>query len=73
MAEVIFSPTARVDLLDIIARLTVAAGTRVAVKYEDLFKRAVTNLEHFPGIGSPRPMLGANVRVVVIAPLHSDL
>ena len=68
MARVSLSSQARRDLFSILATLSDAAGPRTARKYDTEFKRVVRRLTRFPGIGAPRPQLGAETRIVTVAP-----
>ena len=64
MAEVLLSPLAESDLQEI--WLSIAAENRTAA---DRFLRPLTariaSLAEFPGIGSPRPELAPNARILV--------
>lgn len=68
MALVELSAQSRRDLLTILEHLTEAAGARVARKYERLIQNAVVRLRQFPVIGSPRPELGEQARIVIVDP-----
>ena len=68
MAKVELSPQFRRDLLGILGHLSDVAGVRVARKYEARFKQAVGLVRDFPGIGTPRPELGAGTRLLLVDP-----
>jgi plasmid stabilization system protein ParE len=68
MAEVDFSPQARQDLLQVLEYLDTVAGTATARKYDSKIKDLVQRLEMFPGLGTPRPRLGAETRMVLVDP-----
>jgi len=68
MAKVSLSARARRDLLSLLADLADVAGTQTARKYDTKFKRVIRRLARFPGIGAPRPQLGAETRLVSVNP-----
>ena len=68
MAEVQFSLDARNDLLSIITWLIENRSPTVASGYEAKFIGAIQRLGEFPGSGAPRPALGSNIRIVIVAP-----
>lgn len=68
MAEVQLSPEARRDLLAVLEYLDGVAGPRAARQYDTLFKQTIDRLAQFPGIGSLRPNLGAETRLVMVDP-----
>jgi toxin ParE1/3/4 len=61
-------PAADADLGSILDYLETEAGPRVALKYTRLFEQALDRIEQHPGIGAPRPALGALARIVVVSP-----
>ncbi len=73
MAKVQFSPEARRDLVQIMTWLIETwliehRSATVASDYETQFLAAVHRLEEFPGTGAPRPLLGSNIRIIVVLP-----
>ena len=68
MAEVVFSPQARVDLADILDYLTEEAGASTAVKYRAQFRELTQQLSEFPESGAPRSRLCRLVRLSVVPP-----
>lgn len=68
MARVRLAPEARQDFDDILDYLRRMAGPRIADRYADLIVAAVERLSEFSGIGTPRPELGAETRLLVIHP-----
>jgi toxin ParE1/3/4 len=68
MAHVIISSPADADTDYILADLASKAGRRVAAKYDALFENLYDRLADSPDIGPPRPSLGANVRIGIVAP-----
>ena len=68
MIEVIVAPQARADLLDILRYLATVASPATADRWDRKFWAAIHDLAEFPGIGAPRPALGANVRIKIVGP-----
>jgi toxin ParE1/3/4 len=68
MARIIIAPEAGADTDGLIADLAAKAGGRVAVKYSDPFGSPYEHLADDPGIGAPRPELGANIRIGIVSP-----
>lgn len=68
MARVVFSPDARLDLIQLVDFLTDAASPRIARRYETEIKRVIRNLGRMPSTGSPRPVFGPHVRVLIVRP-----
>jgi toxin ParE1/3/4 len=68
MARVFLSTLARQDVRDILADLSERAGSAVARRYGDDFKRIYRSLAQFPAGGSPRRSLGSDVRVKIVYP-----
>jgi plasmid stabilization system protein ParE len=60
--EVVLAPRARHDLIRLYDYLEERAGARLAQSYIDRIDALFDMLAEFPGIGAPRPELGANVR-----------
>ena len=68
MARVIISGSADADFATILIDLSQRAGPDIAAKFTIRFERLYGRLAHFPGIGSPRPGLGRNVRIIPVVP-----
>jgi plasmid stabilization system protein ParE len=68
MTRLVVSPTATADFSDILDRLAELAGQSVAERYVRDLRSIYQRLRTFPEIGSPRPRLGASVRIVVLQP-----
>lgn len=68
MARLIVSPEAQADVSSILSYLRLKAGATVADKYADGLDAAADRLIQHPGIGPPRPQLGADARVTMIDP-----
>ena len=68
MARVIVSPFAVADQDEILRYLAREAGFAIAEKYDAAFRALLSRLSDFPGIGAPRPVLGASIRIYVINP-----
>ena len=68
MARLIVAPEAQADISSILSYLRLKAGPAVADRYVDGFDVATERLVLFPGIGSPRPELGADARTTMVDP-----
>jgi toxin ParE1/3/4 len=68
MARVIVSPFAITDQDEILGYLAREAGISTAEKYDAAFRALLSRLAAFPGIGAPRPELGAAIRTYVVHP-----
>jgi plasmid stabilization system protein ParE len=68
MTRIIVSPKANADFLDILDYLTNLAGYVVANKYASDLAEIYDRLSMFPEIGSSRPSLGSQARIMVISP-----
>jgi plasmid stabilization system protein ParE len=68
MTHVILSPQARMDLLQIVARLVVVAGPLTAGKWDRKLWKAIDGTADFPGRGAPRQKLGAHTRTIAVRP-----
>ena len=68
MTRVILSPQARIDLLEIVARLAAVAGPATADKWDRKLWKAIDGIAEFPGRGAPRFKLGAHTRIVTVRP-----
>jgi toxin ParE1/3/4 len=68
VADVRLSAQARSDFDSIMDYLDHAGGVAVTERYRLDFVAAFERLAAFPGSGSPRPKLGAHVRLLVIKP-----
>jgi toxin ParE1/3/4 len=66
--EVALAPRARHDLIRLYDYLEERAGARLAQSYIDRIDALFDMLAEFPGIGAPRPELGAKVRSTGIWP-----
>jgi plasmid stabilization system protein ParE len=68
MARVVVSPYAIADQDDILRYLHREAGLPTTEKYDAAFRAFLLRLADSPGIGAPRPGLGDNIRIWVVAP-----
>jgi plasmid stabilization system protein ParE len=68
MTRVILSPQARIDLLQIVARLSVVVGSATADKWDCKLWKAIDGIAEFPGRGAPRSRLGAHTRIIAVRP-----
>lgn len=68
MSRVVVTAIADSDTADIISYLDVEAGRRVAARYIAGFEKIYARLAIYPRSGSPRPLLGQNVRVSIVLP-----
>ena len=62
------SRRAQADFDQIIEYLNDVAGPLVAGKYGRDIQAAINRIAGLPGLGSPRPALGADVRVAIVRP-----
>ena len=62
------SRRALADFDEILDYLTGVAGHAVADKYGRDIQASIVRLAEMPGLGSPRPELGADVKVVIVRP-----
>jgi len=68
MARLVFTSWAYLDIEGILTDLSAKAGGLIALKYDGLFERLYARLGRHPDSGAPRPALGENVRIGVVAP-----
>jgi toxin ParE1/3/4 len=68
MAKVVVTASADADLADIIADLASKGAVNAALRYAAEFDALFDRLGDFPGIGAPRPKLGAHARIGIIPP-----
>ena len=68
MPEVTFTRAARDDLVTISDDLILRAGLAVAERYLRRFYDAFDLFERHPGLGAPRPALGAATRLWAVPP-----
>ena len=68
MAQLVVSDVAAADLSEILTHLEAQAGLAVASRYQQDFTRLYEQLARFPGSGSLRPRLGANIRIWTVSP-----
>jgi plasmid stabilization system protein ParE len=68
MTRLIVSEPADRDLATIVAYLAQEAGVATAERYAAAFDALFDRLTDFPGIGSPRPALGDDVRIGIVSP-----
>jgi toxin ParE1/3/4 len=67
-AEIVVSAAALKDIDSILEYLTNEAGQRVAGRYRQELLRLFALLRDQPELGAPRPKLGRDVRLSVVAP-----
>ncbi len=68
MARVVITSFADADTAKVINDLNKQAGADVADRYDADFDNLYQRLAQFPDSGSPRPKLGAYVRISVVSP-----
>jgi plasmid stabilization system protein ParE len=64
----VLASRAQVDLDEILDYLELEAGRATALKYALAFDASLERLDSHPAIGTPRPDLGARVRMIVVSP-----
>lgn len=62
------SRRAQLDFDEILLYLSGVAEAGVAARYARDIQAAINRLEGLPHIGPPRPKLGANIRILIVAP-----
>ena len=67
MISVIVSPQARADIAGIIDHFSTVASVATAIRWSNRLWIMVDDIAAFPGSGAPRPRLGANVRIKIVA------
>lgn len=68
MARVVFTAAADRDASDIFNDLFVKAGKATVLNYRAAFRTQYEHLALFPDSGSPRPKIGANIRIRIVHP-----
>jgi plasmid stabilization system protein ParE len=68
MNRVVVSPEARNDLLEIIAYISLFAGSATAERWDRRLWKVIEDLAEFPAIGALRPALGDQTRILVVQP-----
>lgn len=68
MTRLVVSADAEADTVDILAYLTTEAGPLVAAHYGDGFRKTIERMVELPASGAPRPSLGPDTRIAVVAP-----
>ena len=68
MARILIAASADADYAAIIADLAAKAGWQTATRYDSLFERLYDRLAAHPDSGAPRPTLGRNIRIGIVAP-----
>jgi toxin ParE1/3/4 len=68
MTRVVISTAADADTDEILAFLIRHAGLATAARYNSLFETLYDRLAVHPDSGSPRPLLGENVRIGIVPP-----
>jgi plasmid stabilization system protein ParE len=68
MADIRLSRVALADFDSLVEYLVDVAGNPVAADYATRIQAAINRLQVFPGIGSPRPRLGPETRMLVVDP-----
>jgi toxin ParE1/3/4 len=68
MTRLVVTSDAEADTTDILAYLAQEAGARVATEFGRRFRVTVENLLNFPQSGAPRPRLGSETRIAIVAP-----
>ncbi len=68
MTQLVITPEADDDVDRIVADLALASGWRTVETYLENFDRLYDRLVDFPQSGAPRPKLGHDIRVGLVAP-----
>jgi plasmid stabilization system protein ParE len=68
MTRLVVTADAAADTTDILIYLEREAGPVVAQAYGERFRAAAMRLVDFPASGAPRPVLGDDARIVIVAP-----
>jgi plasmid stabilization system protein ParE len=68
MIHLVVTPRARRDRDEILRHLVKEAGVAVTRKFAGRFRAGIARLIEMPAYGAPRPELGPECRIVVIAP-----
>jgi len=68
MARVLVASLADDDMAAILTDIAREAGTSAALRYYHRFERLLDRLARHPAIGAPRPALGPDTRIGVVAP-----
>jgi toxin ParE1/3/4 len=70
VARVVLTASADADTAFILRDLAAKAGANIAGRYDAEFDTLYRRLERFPESGSPRPALGAIVRIGIVSPYN---
>jgi plasmid stabilization system protein ParE len=68
MIRLVVTPRAKRDRDEILRYLAKEAGDAVTRKFAGRFRAGIARLIEMPAYGPPRPELGSECRIVVIAP-----
>jgi toxin ParE1/3/4 len=68
MTRLVVTADAEADTADILAYLAREAGPLVAADYGARFQTVVQRMIDLPESGAPRPRLGPNTRIAIVAP-----
>lgn len=68
MARLTVSIAARADIRQVINYLETRAGKITALRYALAFDETIDRIADVPGIGSPRPELGGDLRLCIVHP-----
>lgn len=68
MTHLVITPQADDDVDEIVAGLAAASGWRTVDKYLQDIDRLYDQLLDYPQSGAPRPKLGRNIRIGIVAP-----
>lgn len=68
MTRLVVTANAESDTSDILDYLQQEAGSRVAEDFGRRFRIAIERFVDLPETGSPRPLLGGNIRVSIVFP-----
>lgn len=68
MTRLVVAGPAKLDVREILTRLTQVAGYPVSRRYGARFKAMYRYIAQYPAAGAPRPALGPHVRIRVVQP-----
>jgi plasmid stabilization system protein ParE len=68
MTRLVVTGDAEADTNDILAYLAQEAGAGVALEYGRRFRATIERLLDLPQSGAPRPRLGSETRIAIVAP-----
>ena len=68
MARIVYTSLAYADSAEILNDLLAKSGRFTAVKFDSQFEQLFDRLADFPDSGAPRPAIGPDIRIGIVAP-----